>query len=341
METTRPSLPLEDKSSFNMVSVSEKPATLRRAIAQGKIILTPEAFRAIREKSNPKGDVLAQAEIAGILAAKNTSNLIPLCHPLPIEQILVRFVMNGDDSSVTSICEVRTTAKTGVEMEALSGVNGSLLAIYDLSKILTPELVITDIYLRFKEGGKTGHWTHPLHQSKTQSNIATTTAPEALPLQGICASVLTISDRCSHGEAEDFSGPAAERALQALGAQVKGRQIVADDIEAIRLAVFEITRSLEYRLLITTGGTGVSPRDVTPEALEKLWTKPIPGIGEMLRSLGSSYTPFSWLSRSTGGLIGNTLVIALPGKPSAVQEGIEILKAHLPHLCHIAQGGRH
>jgi molybdenum cofactor biosynthesis protein MoaC len=337
METTRPFQPLEDNSSFKMVSVSEKPATPRRAIAQGKIILTREAFQAICEKSNPKGDVLAQAEIAGILAAKNTSNLIPLCHPLPIEQILVRFVMSPEDSSITSICEVRTTAKTGVEMEALSGVNGSLLAIYDLSKILTPELVITDIYLKLKEGGKSGHWTHPLHEPKAQS----TPASSSLPLQDICASVLTISDRCSRGEAEDFSGPAAEVALQALGAQVKGRQMVADDIDAIRATVFEMTRSLEYRLLVTTGGTGVSPRDVTPEALETLWTKPIPGIGEMLRSHGSRYTQYSWLSRSTGGLIGETLVIALPGKPSAVREGIEILKNHLPHLCHIAQGGRH
>ena len=146
---------------FHMIDVGEKAPTHRRALARGRIQMNREAFEAIKHGKNPKGDVLAQAEVAGILAAKRTSELIPLCHPLPLDQVLVRFELVEEACSVIASCEASATAKTGVEMEALCGVSGALLAIYDLTKAVDAALTISDIHLSVKEGGKSGRWLHP------------------------------------------------------------------------------------------------------------------------------------------------------------------------------------
>ena len=154
METIRPSQPWGDNSYFKMVDVGPKSATHRKAQAQGQIIMSQEAFLSLKNGKNPKGNVLALAEVAGIMAAKKTAELIPLCHPLPLDQVRLRFQLNESSSSVTVFCEVSTFAKTGVEMEALSGVNGALLSIYDLSKAIDPVLSIQNVRLNVKEGGK-------------------------------------------------------------------------------------------------------------------------------------------------------------------------------------------
>src|SRR4051812_32294886 len=136
METT-PASPPSVAESFQMINVAAKAVTARRAIARGQIELHPSAMRAVRERTNPKGDVLAVAELAGIQATKRTSDWIPLCHPLPIEHAKLRFELS--DNTITVGCEVATHAKTGVEMEALCGVQAALLAIYDLSKAVHPQ----------------------------------------------------------------------------------------------------------------------------------------------------------------------------------------------------------
>jgi cyclic pyranopterin monophosphate synthase len=146
---------------FHMIDVGEKPPTRRRALARGRIQMSRAAFDAIRLGKNPKGDVLAQAEVAGLLAAKRTSELIPLCHPLALDQVRVQFELVPERCSVVASCEASATARTGVEMEALQGVTGALLAIYDLSKAVDPVLTISDIHLSVKEGGKSGRWIHP------------------------------------------------------------------------------------------------------------------------------------------------------------------------------------
>lgn len=165
METTKASPSWGDNASFRMIDVGEKPATRRRAIAQGSILLSREAFTALRDQKNPKGNVLALAEVAGIQAAKKTADLIPLCHPLPLSSVRFEFKLDEERSTVTTFCEARATASTGVEMEALAGVNGALLTIYDLSKAVNPELTISEIRLNLKEGGKSGIWTHPLDRA--------------------------------------------------------------------------------------------------------------------------------------------------------------------------------
>jgi cyclic pyranopterin monophosphate synthase len=156
-----PSASPGEAQRFHMIDVGEKPATKRRALARGRIEMSRAAFDAIRDRRNPKGDVLAQAEVAGILAAKRTSEAIPLCHPLALDQVLVRFELVEDACSVLAFCEASATARTGVEMEALHGVTAALLAIYDLSKAVDPVLAISDVHLSVKEGGKSGRWVHP------------------------------------------------------------------------------------------------------------------------------------------------------------------------------------
>lgn len=148
---------------LEMVDVGDKVPTRRRAVALGRIRMSRGSFEAIERGTNPKGDVLAQAEVAGVLGAKRTSELVPLCHPLGLEQVVVRFRLDPDTSSVIASCRATTTAKTGVEMEALCGVTAALLAIYDLAKAVDPVLAISDIHVAAKEGGKSGRWVNPLH----------------------------------------------------------------------------------------------------------------------------------------------------------------------------------
>ena len=148
-------------SGYKMVDVSNKEITHRKALAAGEIVLTSEIIQMIRNKEMPKGDPLAIAEVSGINGVKKTSELIPLCHPLSLDHISIHSEINESKNSITVYCLVSANSKTGVEMEALSGVNSALLAIYDLSKIVEPNLSITNTRLLVKSGGKKGLWTNP------------------------------------------------------------------------------------------------------------------------------------------------------------------------------------
>ena len=149
------------KNSFNMVDVSSKKETFRRALASGKIYVGKEIFDLIKTKKMPKGDPIALAEVSAILGVKKTSELIPLCHPLPIDHTTAKIVMHDNDNSLEVFCVVSAVAKTGVEMEAIMGVNAALITIYDLCKIVNPHLEINNVKLLIKEGGKTGLWKNP------------------------------------------------------------------------------------------------------------------------------------------------------------------------------------
>jgi cyclic pyranopterin phosphate synthase len=331
-------------SNFQMIDVGNKEATARTAFARGTIQLSARAYRAIENGTNPKGDVLALAELTAILGAKNASSLLPLCHPLPIEKVRVHFEKDSTRHTITIFTEVSTTAKTGVEMEALAAVNAGLLGIYDLSKAVDPILELSDIRLDRKIGGKSGDWKHPKFIEAPGADSAHDLTEEG-SLAKVNASVLTLSDRCFKGEAKDTSGPVIEKFLSERGAVVTGRKIVPDEEHAIREAVLAKAgtgnKNSPAHLLVLTGGTGVSERDITPETLKPLWTKEIPGIGELLRSSGAEHTAMSYLSRSGGGFIGNCLVICLPGSENAVREGLRALLPILPHLLHVKAGGGH
>lgn len=139
-----------------MVDVSQKDITMRIAIAEGSIKVNQEVFRSIKEQTNKKGDVLAVARIAGIMAAKKTSDMIPLCHPLFITKVTIDFELDEDNYMIKAIATTKVNGKTGVEMEALHAVSVTLLTIYDMCKAIYKSMEISDIRLLHKEGGKSG-----------------------------------------------------------------------------------------------------------------------------------------------------------------------------------------
>ena len=144
-----------------MVDVSSKEVTHRKALAVGEIILNSKVITMIKDKKMPKGDPLTIAEVSGISGVKKTSELIPLCHPLSLDHISIHTEIDESKNLIIVYCLVSANSKTGVEMEALSGVNSALLAIYDLSKIVEPNLKINNIKLLLKSGGKKGLWINP------------------------------------------------------------------------------------------------------------------------------------------------------------------------------------
>ncbi len=150
---------LDHEGAAHMVDVGGKPATARRAVASGRITMTPEALAAIREGNAPKGDVLSAARIAGIMAAKRTGELIPLCHPLGLESVNIDF--EYEDTAIRAVAAASLTGRTGVEMEAMVAVSVALLTIYDMAKAIDKGMVIGAVRLIEKTGGKSGDWQAP------------------------------------------------------------------------------------------------------------------------------------------------------------------------------------
>lgn len=317
-----------------MIDVGEKSPTKRICTATGRLVAAPEIILRIKNGELPKGNVLPLAEAAGITAVKQTSSILPLCHPLPIDAAYVRFEF--DENSVHVFCEVSAVAKTGVEMEALSGVSAALLCIYDLTKGIYPALEISDIHLIKKEGGKSGVWTHP-----KASSIAKTEKPKELLWSGLNFSVITLSDRCSQGLAEDTSGPKIVEFSTNLGAKLVQQKLIADNAQQLKESIQQLVRDKKTDVIICTGGTGLGPRDITPETIGAMGGKVVPGLGEVIRQHGSMFTKFSWLSRSEGFLIDQTLVVCLPGSFKAVKESLEAIAAILPHAMHMIRGDSH
>jgi cyclic pyranopterin phosphate synthase len=147
---------LDDKGAARMVDVGGKPETARSATATGRIHMSPQALAAVREGSGPKGDVLAAARIAGIMAAKKTGELIPLCHPLSLDSVSVDFVF--EDSGIRVTASASLTGRTGVEMEAMTATSIALLTIYDMAKALDKGMIVEEVRLLEKTGGKSGDW---------------------------------------------------------------------------------------------------------------------------------------------------------------------------------------
>lgn len=146
----------DDHGNAVMVDVSNKDITIRTAVAKGKILVNPEVMEAVLDHTVKKGDVLGVARVAGIMAVKNTSSLIPMCHPLAINKCQIDFEVSKETGSIKAICLVRSEGKTGVEMEALTGVTVTLLTVYDMCKAIDKSMEITDIFLEKKSGGKSG-----------------------------------------------------------------------------------------------------------------------------------------------------------------------------------------
>lgn len=313
--------PVSSQPNFKMIDVGRKRPTRRRAIACGTIRMNAEAFKAIRSGTLPKGNVLALAEASGIASAKKTPDLIPMCHTLPLDQVTIHCDLDALNNSVTVYAQAAAFAKTGVEMEALAGVNAALLTIWDLTKGTDPNLLIEGVRLLVKTGGKSGVWVNP----DGIPGWLRDQLPDPMFLQGKSASVLIMSDRASAGAYQDESGVVLNRLLKDAGANIASYGVIPDQKEKIAESLLRICNEERPDLLLASGGTGPGPRDVTPDVLDQICDRKLDGLGDLLRSECLHHTDTAWLSRTTAGMVGATLVIALPGSPKAVKECWEIL----------------
>ena len=319
------SFPASAKPNFSMIDVGRKRPTRRRAVACGTVRMNRTAFDAIRNGTLPKGNVLALAEAAGIMGAKNTPTLIPMCHTLPLDQVTIHCDMDEQDCCITVYAQAVAFAKTGVEMEALAGVNAALLTIWDLTKGTDPNLSIEGIRLLIKTGGKSGIWVNPDGIPAWLEEQL----PEAAFLKGKSAAILVMSDRASKGKYKDESGVCLKTLLSEAGSDIKAYEIIPDEADKIEQAVLKICREQKPDLLIASGGTGPGPRDVTPDVLTKISDRMLEGLGDVLRTESLYYTDTAWLSRMTACMVGTTFVVAFPGSPKAVKECWDILSPFL------------
>ncbi len=300
---------------FKPVDVSNKFETIRTAKAEGKIYLSPESVKMIKEGKVPKGDVLTASQMAGMFGAKRTADILPFCHNIMIDHVLVETRLEEDGVYVTA--QVKCIGRTGVEMEALTAVSSALLNVYDMLKAFDKTMRISDIRLIEKRGGKSDYEED---------------------LSGLKCAVITLSDSCYRKEAEDKSGKLAIDIIEnEFGGKVVHYKVLPDDKDMI-IKEFE---SLKDRvdIIFTTGGTGFSKRDVTPEATKEVIEKEMIGFGEAMRIVGIRFTPKSLLSRATAGIIGeSTLIVNLPGSTGGVRDNLRMLAPLLKHAIRMARG---
>ena len=324
-------------AAFYMADIRSKRPTRRRAVAVGEFLPGPEAFATVVERRLPKGDALVMAEIAGLQGAKMAAMLMPLCHPIALELVRMRCVPVPERHAIRVYCECALEARTGVEMEALAGVNAALLTLYDLTKPVQPALAISAIRLLFKEGGKKGLWIHP--EGISEAERAHYQPRDLTRLDAVPCAVITLSDRASRGDYEDRSGPVVVDGLRKLGAQVQA-EVLPDGMDPLAERLRTLAQQ-GVRLCVCTGGTGLGPRDVTPEALRLVADRSVHGLAEMIRSESAKHTPLAWLSRAEVVQLGAMLVFALPGSPRAAQQCMDILAPLLGHALAMIDGRPH
>ncbi len=256
-----------------------KPPPPERATARAFVAMPKDVVAALPH--NKKGDPLEVARIAGITAAKKTSELIPLCHQIPLSHVAVEFHL--DSSGVEIVTTARTAAQTGVEMEAMTAAAVAALTIYDMTKALNKAIEIREIHLTRKNGRQIRYLPPQIREM-------------------ITAAILTISDSAVAGTRADASGPALAARVAELGWSVAATAIVADERSRYRREALRMVGLPGHALILTTGGTGLSARDVTPEATRSVLDREIPGIAEWMRARGMEQTklavlvPRSWLA---------------------------------------------
>ena len=316
---------LDDEGAPRMVDVGDKPVTARRAVAAATVRMRPEVLAQLVDAGGPKGDAFVTARLAGIGAAKRTAELIPLCHPLPLDRVDLEIVPGAGDGTVRITAEVRATARTGVEMEALTAASVAALTLYDMAKALQRDIVIERVELLEKSGGRSGDFTRDAAVAAAEHE----------------AVVVTCSNRSAAGEREDSSGPALVRALADGGFDPAPEPIVVADDEATIVAVLTRLTDAGHRLIVTTGGTGLTPTDVTPAATRRVIDREVPGMAELMRAAGLASTPMAALSRGVVGVRGQTLIANLPGSPKGATESLAALLPVLRHALEQLAGGDH
>jgi cyclic pyranopterin phosphate synthase len=302
-----------------MIDVSPKFNSLRYARAEGYLYGNPEALARVADKTVPKGDVLEVARAAGIIAAKRCSDMIVFCHPIPLDWVEVNFEVEPEHIRV--IAEVRSVWKTGVEVEAITAVTGALLNAYDMLKPLDTELSFGGIRVMKKRGGK--------------SDFADTFSK---PVQ---AAVLVLSDSTHAGTRKDKSGLIIKEFLKDQPVEISIYEVLPDDRKLIAERLIALADKEKMQLVFTTGGTGLGPRDVTPEATLDVLERTVPGIVEAIRKHGRDRTPFAMLSRGEAGVRGDCVIINLPGSSKGAQESLQALFPGLLHIFPMMRGKGH
>jgi len=302
-----------------MVNITNKVNSLRQAVANAVVkVSSLTTIDAIQNRTVPKGDVFEFSRAAGLLAIKKTSDVIPDCHPLPVEFAAIQHSIQ--ELEITISVEVHTIYKTGVEVEAMHGAAITALTMYDMLKPIDKNVEITSIKLISKKGGKTDF------KDGLKRNLK-------------CA-VIVCSDSVSAGTKQDLAGKAVIQKLQKNELQTSLYKIIPDELEAIRQTAIQLSEQ-GFNLALFTGGTGLSKRDVTPEAITPLLDREIPGIMEAARNYGQQRTPYAMLSRGVAGFIKNTLVLTLPGSTKGASETMDALFPYVIHIFRVAESMRH
>mgnify|MGYP001277209885 FL=1 len=282
------------------------------------MVSKPETIVAIKEKKVPKGDVFAMSKAVGLLGVKKTALLLADCHPMPIEATTIDYEIK--ELAIYIYITVKTIYKTGVEVEAMHGASLVALNMYDMLKPIDKGIEIQHIKLLEKKGGKSDF------KDKFRQDLK--------------AAVIVCSDTISKGQKEDKAGKAIINKLEECGVAIADYIIIPDEKEIIAEKAAYYSNE-KINLIIYTGGTGLSSRDVTPEALRPLLDREIKGIEEAIRAYGQDRTPYSMLSRSVAGVIKDSLVLALPGSTNGAKESMEAVFPAILHAFRILKGARH
>lgn len=302
-----------------MVNITHKSSTLRIAVATGIIkVSKQETISAIQNKLVPKGDVFEFSRAAGLFACKKTYEVIPDCHPLPIEYTAITHEIDGLEIKIR--VEVHTVYKTGVEVEAMHGVAVTALTMYDMLKPIDQQIEIGSIKLEEKKGGK------------TDIKYA---YPETLKV-----AVITCSDSISKGDGVDKSGEIVVENLKKHHLTVANKKVIRDDFETIQNEAKQLVKD-GFQLILFTGGTGLSSRDVTPDAIKSLLEREVPGVMEAVRNYGQDRTPYAMLSRGIAGFVGESLIITLPGSPKGAEESMHAIFPYILHVFRVKEGVKH
>ena len=293
-----------------MKNVGMKPESYRVAEAQAILHAPAHCIQLLRDGNTEKGDALKTARIAGILAAKRTDELIPLCHPLPIYRADVEYELQDDH--VVILTTVETIGPTGVEMEALTAASLAGLTLYDMLKphCEPEELCLDQCKLLKKKGGKS-HFKRTLRQP-------------------VSAAVIVLSDTVAAGRKPDTAGKSVVETLTEAGFDPIHYQILPDEADQLKDLILELTQSCAC--IMTVGGTGIGKRDITVDTLEPLLERKLDGLMEAARSFGQKRTPYAAMSRGVAGFIDRSLVVTLPGSRGGASES---MAAILPALVHI------
>ena len=310
---------MNDKKRRGMFDVGAKPDSYRTARAKAVVNINANTAVLIGQGKSPKGDIVEAAKIAATSGAKKTSDLIPYCHPIPLDHIGVQVSVKSQAIEVE--VEVKSIWKTGVEMEALSGACIGALTVYDMLKPIDDSLFISSVKLVQKSGG-----------------IGEFAIKEGNKIR---AGVIVVSDSVAAGKRADKSGKFIVKTLKDRRIDVVKYKIVPDNSSVIEDLLVKYSDDLHLNLILTTGGTGLGMRDVTPEATRKVIEKEITGIAEGSRAFGQRRTPLSMLSRGVAGVRGRSLIINVPGSLKAVSESLDFLFPGLEHAFRMMEGHGH